>query len=63
VICPLEKLVQQPQGRPAVASALNQQVEDLALVIDSPPEVPSLSSSPMQFLLQLGWLAYRMRGQ
>src|SRR6516164_929092 len=34
----LEQLAHQPQRRPAVASALDQHVEDLALVVDGPPE-------------------------
>jgi group II intron reverse transcriptase/maturase len=33
------KWAHQPQRRPAVASALDQHVEDLALVVDGPPEI------------------------
>jgi predicted metal-dependent hydrolase len=38
----LEQLAHQPQRRPAVASALDQHVEDFALVVDGPPEVHPL---------------------
>ena len=34
----LEQLTHQPQRRPSVASALDQHVEDLALVVHGPPE-------------------------
>src|SRR5205807_9504986 len=42
----LEQLAHQPQRRPAVAPALDKQVEDLALVIDGPPEVHPLPGDP-----------------
>jgi len=42
----LEQLAHQPQRRPAVASVLNQHVEDLALVVDGPPEVHPLAGDP-----------------
>ena len=49
----LEQLAHQPQRRPAVAAALNQQVEDLALVIDGPPEVHPLPGDPHHHLVQV----------
>jgi hypothetical protein len=35
----LEELAHQPQRRPGVASALDQQVKDLALVVDGTPQI------------------------
>ena len=49
----LEQLAHQPQRRPAVAPALHQQVEDLALVIDRPPEVHPLPGDPHYHLVQV----------
>src|SRR6516164_6096236 len=49
----LEQLAHQPQRRPAVASALNQHVEDLALVVDGPPEVHPLASNPDYHLVEV----------
>jgi hypothetical protein len=42
----LEQLTHQPQRRSSVASALDQHVEDLALVIDGTPEVHPLARDP-----------------
>jgi len=53
----LEQLAHQPQRRPAVAAALNQQVEDLALVIDGPPEVHPLPGDPHHHLVQMPSIA------
>ncbi len=52
-----EKLAHQPQRRPAVAAALDQHVEDLALVIDGPPEVHSLAGDPNNHLVQVPSIA------
>jgi hypothetical protein len=49
----LEQLAHQPQRRPAVASALHQHVEDLALVVDGPPEVHPLASNPNYHLVEV----------
>jgi len=46
----LEQLAHQPQRRPAVASALNQHVEDLALVVDGAPKIHPLASDPHHHL-------------
>jgi hypothetical protein len=40
----LQQLAHQPQRRPTVASALDQHVEDLALVIDGAPEISPLAA-------------------
>jgi len=50
---PLEKLTHQSQGGPAVAPALNQHVEDLALVVESTPEVHPLAGDPDHHLVQM----------
>ena len=42
----LEQLAHQPQRRPAIAPALDQHVQDLALVIDGAPEVHPLAGDP-----------------
>src|SRR6516162_7580897 len=47
----LEQLAHQPQCRPAVESALNQQ--DLAFVVDGPPEVHPLASNPDYHLVEV----------
>jgi len=39
----LEQLAHQPQRRPGVASALDQHVEDLALVVDGLPQIHPLA--------------------
>jgi len=49
----LEQLAHQPQRRPAVASALDQHVEDLALVADGAPEVHPLASNPEYHLVEV----------
>ena len=43
---PLEQLAHQPERRPAAAPPLDQQIEDLALVIDRPPQVHPLAGDP-----------------
>jgi hypothetical protein len=53
----LEQLAHQPQRRPAVAPALDKQVEDLALVIDGPPEVHPLPGDPHHHLVQVPSIA------
>src|SRR5437016_3685586 len=52
-----EQLAHQPQRRSAVAPALDKQVEDLALVIDGPPEVHPLPSDPHHHLVQMPAIA------
>ena len=42
----LEQLAHQPQRRQTVASALNQYVEDLALVVDGTPQIHALARDP-----------------
>jgi multiple sugar transport system substrate-binding protein len=54
----LEKLAHQPQRRPAVAAALNQHVEHLALVIDGSPEIHPLAGDPHHHLVQMPSVAW-----
>src|SRR6266446_911347 len=54
----LEKLAHQPYRCPAVAPALNQHVEDLALVVDGSPEVHPLPSDPHYHLVQMPSVAW-----
>jgi hypothetical protein len=49
----LEKLAHQPQRRGAVAPALGQHVEDLALVIDCTPQVHPLPGDPNDHLVEV----------
>jgi len=42
----LEQLAHQPQRRPAVASALNQYVKDLAFMVDGTPEIHAYTGDP-----------------
>ena len=54
---PLEQLAHQPQGRPSVASALNQHIENRALVIDGTPQIHSLAGDPHHHLVQMPAIA------
>ena len=49
----LEQLAHQPHCRAAVAAALDQHVEDLALVVNGPPEVHPLASNPDYHLVEV----------
>jgi hypothetical protein len=48
-----EQLAHQSRGRPAVAPALYQHVEDLALVVDGTPETHPLASNTDHHLVQM----------
>jgi hypothetical protein len=52
-----EQLAHQPQRRAAVALALNQHVEHLALVIDGMPEVHALAGNPHHHPVQMPSIA------
>jgi len=45
----LEQLAHQPQRRPGVASALNQHIENLALVVDGTPQIHPLAGAYTHF--------------
>ena len=49
----LEQLAHQPQRRPGVAPALDQQVEDLALVVDGTPQIHPLAGDPHYHFVQM----------
>src|SRR5258707_13280422 len=49
----LEELAHQPECRPLVAPALNQHVENLALVVDGAPQVHPLASNPDHHLVEV----------
>ena len=49
----LEQLAHQPQRRPTIAPALNQHVEDLALVVDGTPQIHSLARDPYYHLVEV----------
>ena len=53
----LEQLAHQPQRRPTVASALDQHVEDLALVIDGAPEIRPLAGDAHHHLVEMPAIA------
>ena len=53
----LEQLAHQPQRRPGVASALDQHVEDLALVIDGTPQIHPLAGDPHHHLVEMPAIA------
>jgi hypothetical protein len=43
---PLEQLAHQPERRPACRAGADQQIEDLTLVIDRPPQLHPLAGDP-----------------
>jgi hypothetical protein len=49
----LEKLAHQPQRGPAVAAALQQHVEDLALVVDGAPQIHPPAGDPNHHLVEM----------
>ena len=49
----LEQFAHQPQRRPTVTSALDQHVENLALVIDGTPEIHPLTGDAHDHLVQM----------
>jgi len=53
----LEQLAHQPQRRPSVASALDQHVEDLALMVDGTPEIHPLAGDPHHHLVEMPAIA------
>ena len=57
----LEQLAHQPQHCPAVAPTPNQHVEDLALVVDSTPEIDSPTGDPHHHLVKMPAVAGRGR--
>jgi len=48
-----EQLTHQPQRRPLVASTLNQHIENLALVIDSAPQIHLPAGDPHDHLVEM----------
>src|SRR5712671_4980343 len=48
-----EQLAHQPERRPPVAPALNQHIENLALMVDSAPKVQVLAGDPDHHLVQM----------
>jgi hypothetical protein len=53
----LEELAHQPDCRPLVAPALNQHVENLALVIDGAPQVHPFAGNPNHHLVEVPSIA------
>ena len=53
----LEQLTHQPQGRPTIAAALDQHVEDLALVIDGTPQIHSFAGDAHHHLVKMPAIA------
>ena len=58
----LEELAHQPDCRPLVAPALNQHVENLALVIDGAPQVHPFASNPDHHLVEVPAIARAWAG-
>src|SRR3979411_1678016 len=54
----LEELAHQPECRPLVAPALNQHVENLALVIDGAPQVHPFAGYPDHHLVEVPSIAW-----
>jgi len=52
-----EELAHQPECRPLVAAALNQHVENLALMIDGAPQVHALAGNPDRHLIKVPSIA------
>jgi len=55
--CFLRELTHQPECRPLVAPALNQHIENLALVIDGAPQVHPFASNPDHHLVEVPSIA------
>ena len=55
--CFLRELTHQPECRPLVAPALNQHVENLALVINGAPQVHPFASNPDHHLVEVPSIA------
>jgi hypothetical protein len=53
----LEQLAHQPQRRPTIAPALNQHIEDLALVVDGTPQIHPLAGDPHYHLVEVPAIA------
>ena len=53
----LEQLSQQPPRQSSAASALNQEVENLAFVVDGPPESVSLSADDDHHFIEVQMIA------
>src|SRR5882762_4693939 len=53
----LEELAHQPECHPLVATALNQHVENLALVIDGAPQVHPFAGNPHHHLVEVPSIA------
>src|SRR4051794_15682701 len=53
----LQQLAHQPLGRPFVPARLDQDVEDLALLIDSPPQIHAPAGDPYDHLIQMPAIA------
>jgi hypothetical protein len=53
----LEQLTHQPQGRPTIAAALDQHVENFALVIDGTPQIQPLAGDAHHHLVQMPAIA------
>jgi hypothetical protein len=53
----LEQLAHQPQRRPTVTSALDQHVENLALVIHGTPQIQPLAGDAHHHLVQVPAIA------
>ena len=53
----LEQLAHQPQRPPDVASALNQHVENLALVVDGTPQIHELAGDPDDHFVEMPAIA------
>ena len=57
-----EELAHQPECRPLVAPALNQHVENLALVIDAAPQVHPFAGNPHHHLVEVPSIARAWAG-
>jgi hypothetical protein len=55
----LEQLAHQPHGRPFIPARLDQQIEDLALLVDGTPQVDPPASDPHDHLVEVPSVAWR----
>ena len=55
--CPLSNFAKKPLGRVVAAISLNQDVEHIPVLADSPPEVVPLTPNPHEGLVQVSDVA------
>ena len=55
---PFEEFAKEPFGRSLIATGLDQDIENIAMVIDRPPEVVPLAMNGQKYLIQMPLIAW-----